>query len=193
MLKTINKLSIFIVLIIAISISSCKDKTIDENIFSQNTPTQNEQEFTLKNSNGKEITILVKEPHKIQMLTKEFQNKAILLDFWATWCPPCVKEIPHLNKLSKKYKGKIEFIGALAEEDKSAISLNKFIKKHKIVYNIATTDENNENIKLLKALTNLRTLPFKVLYDANGTYVNHYYGAIPEEILDRDIQKAIKK
>ncbi|MEJ2466273.1 MAG: TlpA disulfide reductase family protein [Candidatus Thiodiazotropha sp.] len=35
--------------------------------------------------------------------TKEFQDKVVLLNFWATWCPPCVEELPSLNRLQQRY------------------------------------------------------------------------------------------
>lgn len=171
----------------------CEDKAKNEDMFSKGKKVSSQKDFILKTTHGEEISILVKEPHKIQMKTPKFANKVILLDFWATWCPPCIKEMPHLDAISKKYKDDLVLIGVLSEADKPPIELNKFLRRHKVTYPITTTDENNENLELLRVLTNLRTLPFKILYDKNGTYLNHYYGAIPEEMLELDIQQAINQ
>ena len=44
-----------------------------------------------------------------------FPGKPIFINIWATWCPPCVSEMPHLNELAKEYAGKINIIGLHAE------------------------------------------------------------------------------
>jgi len=50
------------------------------------------------------------------------QNKIVVLEFWATWCPPCLKSIPHLSELHDKFHGKgVDFIG-LSKEDEQIVS-----------------------------------------------------------------------
>src|SRR5438876_2938512 len=51
-------------------------------------------QFSLANLDGKNVSL------------KDFANKVIVVDFWATWCGPCREEIPHLNKLYENYRGK---------------------------------------------------------------------------------------
>lgn len=67
---------------------------------------------------------------------KNMANKVYVLEFWATWCSPCVRNIPHLIKLTDKYKNKgVEFISL--SQDKSEKELRKFVKKKKINYHVA--------------------------------------------------------
>jgi thiol-disulfide isomerase/thioredoxin len=59
---------------------------------------------------------------------EEFKNTVILIDFWATWCGPCIESIPHLNSLIEKYKGKnVKFISITYEPEKL---VQKFLADH---------------------------------------------------------------
>ncbi len=75
--------------------------------------------FTAKSISGKEISLA------------KLKGKVVLIDFWAVWCSPCVKGIPHLKELYKKYKDKnFEIIGINLDE--KVETLNKYIAKKKI-------------------------------------------------------------
>ena len=171
---------------------SCEDKQKSEDMFSSGKTEQTKQIiYTLITLEGEEIKIELINPHQIKMLTPKYQNKVILLDFWATWCPPCIDEIPHLIKVREKYKDKMEIIGVLAEADKPVKELDSFVQEYKVTYPITTTHTNDDNMRLFEELTNLRTLPFKSMYDTNGTYVTHYYGAVLEELLVDALEKVL--
>ncbi|MCS7228086.1 MAG: TlpA family protein disulfide reductase [Endomicrobia bacterium] len=69
-------------------------------------------------------------------LSKIVGNKLILINFWTTWCPYCLNEIPKLNTLYEKYKEKgLEIIGINIKEPEKIVK--KFVEEHKIKYNIA--------------------------------------------------------
>lgn len=124
----------------------------------------------------------------------ELQNKAILLNFWATWCPPCKAEIPHLNNLKEKYKDKFEVIGinvggkngAMTPEDK----IKAFAKEYKINYLITNVEEN---LKVADAMNGVSIIPTMFLFDTKGNIVQKYVGVVPAEMLETDIKKAIEK
>jgi len=96
------------------------------------------------------------------------QNKVVLINFWATWCPPCIAEMPSLEKLHKDYKDKIVFL-LVSNEDKEKVS--KFITK------------NNYGFKVYKPLTqypevfNVSSIPRTFLIDKNGNIVIDKTGA----------------
>jgi thiol-disulfide isomerase/thioredoxin len=70
----------------------------------------------------------------------EFKDKVVVLEFWATWCPPCRQSIPHLSKLQAKYKDKVVVIG-VSGEDKPVVE--KFFKAQKdMKYRVAVDDED---------------------------------------------------
>ncbi len=117
-------------------------------------------------------------------------NKIILLNFFATWCPPCKAEIPHLVNLQKRYKDNLKIISILLEEDKPDSEVKSFIEYNHINY-IITNDKNN--FKLSNILGGIQNIPSMILYDKDGKVITHYMGIIPEEMIDSDIKKAIRK
>jgi thiol-disulfide isomerase/thioredoxin len=71
----------------------------------------------------------------------ELKGKTILLDFWTTWCPPCVADAPALDKLYAKYGGKdLMIVGISVSEEREVVE--KFLKKHPHSFPVVLTSEN---------------------------------------------------
>ena len=68
---------------------------------------------------------------KIEVADKFKKNKLILINFWATWCPPCIKEIPDLIKLKKKFNNEIDIIFVSVDANPAKVIPN-FLKKNKL-------------------------------------------------------------
>ncbi|ORI00110.1 TlpA family protein disulfide reductase [Campylobacter concisus] len=115
-------------------------------------------------------------------------KKATLYVFFATWCPPCKAEIPHLNNLSEKFKNELDIVGVLLE-DKSEDEVKDFAQKYKIKYEVAVGEGN---FLFEKAMGGIKGLPASALFKANGDYVQGYIGLVPEEMLENDINRATK-
>jgi peroxiredoxin len=65
--------------------------------------------FTLRDETGKVVAL------------SEFRGQIVVLNFWATWCPPCIEEMPSLNKFAERYQGKgIQVIGLSVDENADA-------------------------------------------------------------------------
>jgi thiol-disulfide isomerase/thioredoxin len=141
----------------------------------------------LKTTTGEKIKLISTE-NGIKF--PDYPDKIVLLDFFATWCPPCRAAIPHLNSLQAKYKDTIQVIAILMEENKENSEIERFITKHKLSFPVSNS---KENFILSQALGGIRSLPTMVMYDKKGNYHTHYVGVAPEEMIDADIQKALKK
>lgn len=76
-------------------------------------------------------------------VTKYEPGHVYVVEFWATWCPPCLKAIPHLSELQKKYAGKLTVISIDAEGPRGNIdTVHNFMRKHgkEMVYSVAMQD-----------------------------------------------------
>lgn len=185
----IKNLTILSILIISLFTGCDKKENIDENIIA---PTQVSQEaklptFHLTTTNGKSITI---EVTKKGWNFKDYPNKVVLLNFFATWCPPCKAEIPHLNNLQKKYKDVFQVLSISVDKGKDNDFINDFITEHNIIYPVTNGEEN---FKLAAAVGGVKSIPAMFMFNKDGYVVQNYTGAVHEEILDSDIQKALGK
>lgn len=100
-------------------------------------------------------------------------TKPLLVNFWATWCGPCVEEFPDLVKISDDYQGKIDVI-TVTLDDLAEIntSVPQFLAKMKATmptYLLKTTDENSAIESVSKDWQG--GLPFTILYDGKGATV----------------------
>ena len=149
--------------------------------------------FNLKTYDDKQIDVTVAKQWKFS----GYKNKIVILDFFATWCPPCKKSIPHLNTLKKDFKGKLEIIGLdIGNRDGSINSkakLKQFVKKYKISYPITRGNANNEIFNGLIGLNRSGAIPFMVVFDKNGKYFTHYTGMVPKQRIYNDISSLVKK
>lgn len=126
---------------------------------------------------------------------KGLEDKVILFDIFATWCPPCRAAAPSLSNLQKTYEKEIKIIGVLIEEDKSNDYVQRFVDTYKANYSISNTHDNHDLARAVAATTDVGQgfpIPLMVMF-YKGKYINHYIGAVPEEMIEMDIKKALAK
>ena len=150
-----------------------------------------EEKIAANHNEPLELTLTNEQKIKIQKFEKGFKiddnDQAVLFNFFATWCPPCKAEIPHLNNLQDKFKGKLKIISVLME-DKTKEEIEAFMKRYKIKFDVTYGESN---FTFAKALGGVIGIPYMVLYKPDGTYAMHYVGLVPEEMLENDINKVI--
>lgn len=103
----------------------------------------------------------------------DFKGKVVLIDFWATWCPPCVMSSPEVEKLSTDYKNQPVVVLSLSLDD-NADSVRNFLKTHKISNRVAIAA--NTDIPEHYAV---RGIPAFYLIDQNGFVVRAWEGFSP--------------
>jgi thiol-disulfide isomerase/thioredoxin len=95
-----------------------------------------------------------------------FEGKPLLLNLWATWCPPCVHEMPALDRLAAAQGDKLQVV-ALSEDGDDRAKVDAFFDKHKLK---ALEPYLDPKMALMSALK-VDTLPTTILYDAEGREV----------------------
>jgi thiol-disulfide isomerase/thioredoxin len=119
-------------------------------------------------------------PDGSKLAMKSLKGKPLLINFWATWCPPCVEELPLLERFYSENKAKSVQIVGLAADKPEAV--RAFLKKLPLTFPIGITDLSG--IALSKSWGNLAGgLPFSVMLAADGRVMQRKMGILSEDDL----------
>ena len=156
-------------LVLAVSLAACT--------LPSNSPfggsSQPAPQFSLPNLDGKQVSL------------KDFANKVVIVDFWATWCGPCRQEIPHLNRLYEDYRGKgFEIVGISMDTDEPE-SIKKFTKDFRMEYTIVIGNDN------VAQDFGVAGYPTTVILDRKGNIVKKYTGFLPSFV--PEMERTIKE
>ena len=113
---------------------------------------------------------------------RKFDGSIRVVDFWATWCPPCREAIPHLNELYRKYRDQGVNIVGISVDDNPRV-LAAFDRDVHIEYASLMTSEEAE-----EAFGGVAGLPSTFILDREGRLVRSYVGPVEMETLEGDIQ-----
>ena len=116
-------------------------------------------------------------------------KKVLILDFWATWCPPCRAEIPDFIKIYKEYKDKGVVVAGISL-DKTIDIVKDFLKKNKISYKMLY----DEGFKVQKMFGGIQYLPTTFVIDVEtGDIVAKHTGKTEKDVFVKDINKILNK
>jgi cytochrome c biogenesis protein CcmG/thiol:disulfide interchange protein DsbE len=116
----------------------------------------------------------------------DFKGNVVILDFWATWCPPCVKEIPHFIELYKEYKNQgLTIVGISVDRQGTGI-VKAFNNKYKINYPILMADS-----QVSQAYGNIRSIPTTFVIDPAGKIRRMYVGYRDKAVFEADIKELL--
>lgn len=113
----------------------------------------------------------------------DYRGKVVILDFWATWCPPCIKEIPDFVELQKKYGDKgLAILGISLDQNPKRV-LRPFVKKYKMNYPVLLTDG-----KVDRAYGGITGIPTTFVINRKGEIYKQYVGFRPKNVFEADIK-----
>jgi cytochrome c biogenesis protein CcmG/thiol:disulfide interchange protein DsbE len=142
--------------------------------------------FALENLSGKKVSLA------------DYKGKAVLVNFWATWCGPCKIETPWLIELRNKYASQgFEILGISTEGDdlkpsdkagwaKDKAAIAKFVDQEKVPYPVLINGDS-----LSQAYGGLDSMPTSFFIDRKGTVVNAEMGLTSEADIEGNIKKAL--
>jgi peroxiredoxin len=142
----------------------------------QSSKRQKAPNFALSSQNGKVIELV------------KLKGKVVLVNFWATWCPPCRAEIPDFIDVYNIYKSKgFEIVGiALDEEGWQKVA--PFMKEAKINYPIVLGTRT-----ITQAYGGIDGIPTTFIVDKDGYIVEHQVGMLTKTALEKALKKYLKK
>ncbi len=121
----------------------------------------------------------------------EYLNKGpVLINFWATWCSPCKKEMVFLNQFERRYKDNgLSILSISIDSQKSLSHVRSYIRANNYTYDVFL-DPNRQVFKKL----NGNLMPTNVLIDKNGKVLWRHYGYIPgdEKNMDLELRSALQ-
>ena len=118
----------------------------------------------------------------------DWRGKVLVVNFWASWCPPCVEEMPTLDKIAQEYASKNVLIVGIGIDSPS--NIRQFLEKTPVSYPIMIGGLDGS--ALAKQMGNAQgALPYTVIINAKGKSVFTKLGKISEEELKKAINSAI--
>jgi thiol-disulfide isomerase/thioredoxin len=114
--------------------------------------------------------------------TVALKGKVIIVNFWATWCPPCREEIPELIELQAKYKDQLQIIGVSMDEDASPAEVKAFAAKAGINYPIVMGKD------IAQEYGGVPALPTSFVVNKDGGVVQKHVGMLKRDEIETEVR-----
>ena len=113
----------------------------------------------------------------------DLRDKPVYLNFWATWCPPCVKELPHIQAKYEQYKDRIHFLAISVDSEQDAPA--QFISSKGYTFTVGYGNERE-----ISRAYNIEAIPASYIIGTDGTIKAQIVGSMDEADLESFLQKA---
>lgn len=120
---------------------------------------------------------------------ENYKGKVVLLDFWATWCKPCVQTMPSLQKLHDRFSTKNFSVLGISIDERGEKKVKAFAKKHRLTYPIFLDAKTNPAWESY----NVKVIPAMFLIDASGQIVQQWTGEPDFKEVERVVENLLTK
>ncbi len=127
-------------------------------------------DFTLQDLTGKAVRLA------------DFKGKVVLVEFWATWCPPCRESIPGMERVHEAYQSKGLVVLGVSMDSDGPETLRSFARERGIKYSILQGSDEVADKYMVHAI------PTMFLVNKEGMIARQYLGGADGDVLDKDIQ-----
>ena len=117
------------------------------------------------------------------MKLSDLRDKPVYLNFWATWCPPCVKELPHIQSKYEQYKDRIHFLAISVDSEQEAPA--QFISSKGYTFTVGYGNERE-----ISRAYSIEAIPASYIIGTDGTIKAQIVGSMDEADLESFLQKA---
>ena len=131
-------------------------------------------DFTLADINGN------------KKMLSDYKGRVVILDFWATWCPPCRAEVPHFIALYNEYREKgLEIIGVTLDHNAEEVA-RSFAEENGINYTVLLGDRQVSDL-----YGGIMSIPTTFVIDKDGLIRKKYLGYQDKEVFEKDIKELL--
>ncbi len=131
-------------------------------------------DFSWYNSDGEKMSLA------------DFRGKTVLINFWATWCPPCKAELPDIEAISRQYSPKgLVVVGVSEDAGKNALrDVSNFTSQHGLTYQIVLDDNS-----IADAYGNINAIPTSFIVGKDGKILKSWVGERDREFFETTVKK----
>ncbi|HEY2149675.1 MAG TPA: redoxin domain-containing protein [Vicinamibacterales bacterium] len=126
--------------------------------------------FTARDLDGREVS------------NSSLHGKVLIVNFWATWCPPCRAEIPDLIALQEKYRDQLQIVG-ISEDEAPVETVKRFIDEHRMNYPVVMLTPDLE-----KMFPGISALPTSFIVNREGRIVQKHVGMLTAHVTEQEVR-----
>lgn len=179
-----GKLIYFLIVAVIVIVTACSSAKVEN--ASGNNSDKAAENTTYNLSEGMTMPNVVVETNNGETFDLSKTEKPVLINFWATWCPPCKAEMPGIQNVYEEYKDKMDFI--LIDEGEPKSDVDEFIKEATYTFPVGYDEDNVYGI-----MFNIDAIPTTYIVGKDKTIKKYILGSTEEETFKEYIESVINE